>query len=385
MSKKTATEPPCGYTHIGGQALIEGVMMRGKNNWALAVRDARGVLHTEDYPLPPAEATPSWQKWPFVRGVVSLVSSLAIGVRALTLSANIATIGAEDSEAEGASGTDSDPVVGHDAPGAPPAGTDSDPVVGRDAPGAPPAPIGKDSASDGQLPKAAMVGAILVALVMAVLLFIVAPAAITNLIIGAADKHVLLWNLLDGLLRVLAFFAYVLIIGRTPDIHRVFSYHGAEHKTIHCLEHGEDLTPANAQKYTTLHIRCGTAFLLMVMVIAILIYTLVPIKLIATQLGVTNSWLLLIVVIAIRLLLLPVIAGISYEITVKWAGTHENNPLVRVIMWPGLQMQRLTTAEPTDDMLEAAIAATRAVQAAEAAAAQPPAPAPATMPVTTVA
>jgi len=151
-----------------------------------------------------------------------------------------------------------------------------------------------------------------------------------------------------------------------PDIHRVFSYHGAEHKTIHCLEQGEELTPQNAQKYPTLHIRCGTAFLLMVMVIAILIYTLVPIKLIATQAGITNSWLLLLVAIAIRLLLLPVIAGISYEITVRWAGRHASNPLVRAVMWPGLQMQRLTTAEPTDDMLEAAIAATKAVQAAEA-------------------
>jgi uncharacterized protein YqhQ len=151
-----------------------------------------------------------------------------------------------------------------------------------------------------------------------------------------------------------------------PDIHRVFAYHGAEHKTIHCLEHGEELTPANAQRYSTQHLRCGTAFLLMVLVIAILIYTLVPIRLIAAQMGVTNSWLLLLVVVAIRLLLLPLIAGISYEITVKWAGRHEKSPLVRVIMWPGLQMQRLTTAEPSDDMVEAAIAATRAVQAAEA-------------------
>ena len=384
MSKEPQTEPPCGYTHIGGQALIEGVMMRGKNNWALSVRDARGVLHTEDYPLPPADKTPAWQKWPFVRGVVSLVSSLVLGIRALTISANLASIGLDD-ENNDSVGHDTPTAppqnatsVGGDALGAPPLepgeNTDS---VGRDTPTAPPREPKQDPAaeeaqalkdSEGQLSKGALIGAIVVALVMAVVLFIVAPAALTNLIVGPADRAVLLWNLVDGLLRVLAFFGYVLIIGRTPDIHRVFSYHGAEHKTIHCLEHGEDLTPEAAQKYTTLHVRCGTAFLLMVMVIAILIYTLVPIKLIATELGVTNSWALLLIVIAIRLILLPVIAGISYEITVKWAGNHENNPLVRVIMWPGLQMQRLTTAEPSDDMLEAAIAATKAVQAAEAAA-----------------
>jgi len=330
VSRQNTVEPPCGYTHIGGQALIEGVMMRGKNNWALAVRDARGVLHTEDYPLPSAEATPAWKKWPLVRGVVSLVSSLAIGMRALTISANLASIGVDDGEEK--------------------------PGEKASAP----------EESEGQLSKGALAGAIVVALAMAVLLFIVAPAAITNLIVGPADRQVFLWNLVDGLLRVMAFFGYVLIIGRLPDIHRVFSYHGAEHKTIHCLEQGEELTPQNAQKYPTLHIRCGTAFLLMVMVIAILIYTLVPIKLIATQAGITNSWLLLLVAIAIRLLLLPVIAGISYEITVRWAGRHASNPLVRAVMWPGLQMQRLTTAEPTDDMLEAAIAATKAVQAAEA-------------------
>jgi len=369
MSKPISTEPPCGYTHIGGQALIEGVMMRGKNNWALSVRDARGVLHTEDYPLPPAENTPAWQRWPLVRGVVSLVSSLTLGIRALTVSANLASIGMESPEGP------------ETAPAQHPQQSDEEPgEAAASSADIPDTPIDEEAQalkdSEGELSKGAMIAAILVALVMAVLLFIVAPAVIANLVVGSADRHVLLWNLVDGLLRVLAFFAYVLIIGRTPDIRRVFSYHGAEHKTIHCLEHGEELTPANAQKYTTLHIRCGTAFLLMVMVVAILIYTIVPIRLIATQLGITNSWLLLLVVIAIRLLFLPVIAGISYEITVKWAGNHENNPLVRAIMWPGLQMQRLTTAEPTDDMLEAAIAATKAVQAAEAAGVAPKAASP---------
>ena len=413
------SEPPCGYTHIGGQALVEGVMMRGKNSWALSVRDARGVLHTEDFPLPSADTAPAWQKWPLLRGVVSLGSSLALGMRALTLSATLASIGADDAEAEepdeaatvAASAGESSPRTSSEADaeglrgcGVSPAdaATVATSSAGAKAPGTEVSEgVGGAQATEGQAPgtdvsegaegvarvrerapstpsqavtpqtetplsKGAIIGAVMVALVMAVLLFIVAPAALTNLIVGPADVHVFYWNLVDGLLRVAAFFGYVLLIGRLPDIHRVFAYHGAEHKTIHCLEHGEELSPENARRYSTQHLRCGTAFLLMVLVIAILIYTLIPIRLIALQLGITNSWLLLLVVVAIRLLLLPLIAGISYEITVKWAGQHEDNFLVRAIMWPGLQMQRLTTAEPTDDMLEAAIAATRAVQAAEA-------------------
>ena len=141
-----------------------------------------------------------------------------------------------------------------------------------------------------------------------------------------------------------------------PDIKRMFSYHGAEHKTIHCYEHGLELTPENARQFPCLHVRCGTAFLIMVMLIAIVVYTVIPLDGVIASLGITGAaaFALLLVV---RLVFLPVIAGISYEITVKWAGSHPENPLVKVVLWPGMQMQRLTTNEPDDSMLECAIAA----------------------------
>ena len=140
----------------------------------------------------------------------------------------------------------------------------------------------------------------------------------------------------------------------------MFSYHGAEHKTIHCYEHGLELTPENARNFPRLHVRCGTAFLIMVMIIAILVYTIIPLNLLIEGWGISGpaAFALLIVV---RIALMPLIAGISYEITVKWAGSHPENPLVRVVLWPGMQMQRLTTNEPDDSMLECAIEAMRLV------------------------
>ena len=145
------------------------------------------------------------------------------------------------------------------------------------------------------------------------------------------------------------------------DIRRMFCYHGAEHKTIHCYEHGLPLTPANARSFPRFHVRCGTAFLIMVMVIAILVYTIVPVNALIEAWGVADGLPKLLLVIAVRILFMPVIAGISYEITVKWAGSHPDNPLVKVVLWPGMQMQRLTTHEPDDSMLECAIAAMQAV------------------------
>ena len=142
-------------------------------------------------------------------------------------------------------------------------------------------------------------------------------------------------------------------------------YHGAEHKTIHCFEHGLPLTPENARQFPRLHVRCGTAFLITVMLIAIVVYTVVPLDDLIRAWGITDTVPKLILVMLVRVLLLPLIAGFSYEVTVKWAGTHPDSPLVKVILWPGLQMQRLTTHEPDDDMLECAIAAMKLVIARE--------------------
>ena len=150
----------------------------------------------------------------------------------------------------------------------------------------------------------------------------------------------------------------------------MFAYHGAEHKTIHCYEHGLELTPENARRFPRLHVRCGTAFLIMVMIIAIFVYTVIPVPQLILALGIPDGAPKLILVILVRILFMPVIAGISYEITVKWAGSNPDNPLVKIVLWPGMQMQYLTTNEPDDSMLECAIVAMKEVLACEEAAAQ---------------
>lgn len=200
---------------------------------------------------------------------------------------------------------------------------------------------------------------------LGVALFIVVPALIANLLVGDYDTNSLTWNLVDGIFRVMVFIFYVWLIGRMSDIKRMFAYHGAEHKTIHCYEHELELTPENARAFPCLHVQCGTAFLIMVMIIAIVVYSLVPLSPLLDQLGITNSVAKFFVVLAVRLAFLPLIAGISYEITVKWAGARPENRLVKVILWPGMQMQRLTTNEPDDEQLECAIAAMKLVLAHE--------------------
>jgi uncharacterized protein YqhQ len=169
----------------------------------------------------------------------------------------------------------------------------------------------------------------------------------------------------DGVLRVAIFIFYIWLIGRMPDIRRMFAYHGAEHKVIHCYEHGLPLTVRNARRFPTLHVRCGTAFMIMTMIVAILVFTLVPVNVLIDALGVHNGIARLVLVIISRVILLPLVAGLSYEVTVKWAGSRPENPLVRVVLWPGLQLQRLTTNEPDDSMLQTAIAAMQMVLARE--------------------
>ncbi len=233
------------------------------------------------------------------------------------------------------------------------------------APAQDPAPknVEKKSFMDEEVEfgKKEMAVSMVLGLVLGVVLFIVAPAALTNLIVGEYDSNTVLWNVVDGLLRVLVFVFYLWLIGRMQDIKRMFGYHGAEHKTIHCYEHGLPLTPENARSFPRLHVRCGTAFLIMVMIIAIFVYTVTPINALIDAWGVADGAPKLALVILIRILLMPVIAGISYEITVKWAGSRPDNPLVKVVLWPGMQMQYLTTREPDDGQIECAIAAMQRV------------------------
>lgn len=308
-------------THIGGQALIEGVMMRGAQSWALAVREPDGAIYTEEHALSRKGNRPAWCSWPLVRGCVALVDSLVLGYKTLEIAANHAYADIDE------------------------------PATSAEE---------SDSASDvfgkGEMALSAVLGCAL-----GIALFIVLPALAANVLIGEYETAPLAWNIVDGIMRVAIFVFYVWLIGRMKDIKRMFMYHGAEHKTIHCYEHGLALTPENAKQFPRLHVRCGTAFLIMVMIIAILVYTIVPLDVFLAWAGVAPGTPTFALLILIRIALMPLIAGISYEITVKWAGSHPENPLVRVVLWPGMQMQYLTTNEPDEQQLECAIAAMQMV------------------------
>lgn len=381
-------------THIGGQALIEGVMMRGKHNWAVGVRNPDGTLHSEEHPLSKKGDRSAWLSWPLVRGCVALVDSLALGYKALEIAANHALQDEDEADAlveetpdmadEGGApdelgnpddrtfdeGAGSDPAAGAQAAFS--AAEDSHAEDARvedvsDESGVHVDPAVPDESADDAFGKVEMTIALILGVVMGVSLFVLLPGLASNVLVGEYETNPLAWNIVDGVMRVLIFVFYVWLIGRMKDIKRMFAYHGAEHKTIHCYEHGLELTPANARQFPRLHVRCGTAFLIMVMIIAILVYTIIPLDIPIAALGFEGpaAFALLMVV---RIVLMPVIAGISYEITVKWAGSHPDNPLVRVVLWPGMQMQRLTTNEPDDGMLECAIAAMELVIERESAA-----------------
>ena len=330
-------------THVGGQALLEGIMMRGKFNWAVAVRTPEGDIYTEEHDLRSGKKY-AWMGWPFVRGCVALVQSLTLGYKALEIAANHA-FADEEEEPSGELRSEASKPLFDSSDAAAAAGQDSEAGEEKEA----------------FFSKGEMAFSMILGLVLGVVLFIVAPAFITNLLVGEYDTNPVGWNIVDGVLRVLVFVLYIFLIGRMQDIKRMFSYHGAEHKTIHCFEHGLPLTPENARSFPCLHVRCGTAFLIMVMLIAIFVYTAIPLSALFASWGVPDGAPKLALVILTRILFMPVIAGISYEITVKWAGSHPENGLVKVILWPGLQMQRLTTNEPDDQMLECAIAAMKLV------------------------
>ena len=397
--KRAFAEDGANKTHVGGQALIEGVMMRGRYNWAAAVREPSGNIYIEEHDLASGKAKNKWLYWPVVRGCRAFVESLILGYKALEIAAMHAYgdeeepgAKAEEVSANGAiskEGVSADEGVASETSdfswkndfGNPDEAIDAlgaqrslDIVVETNAaesgavepnavePGA--AASESDETRDGDdggFGKREMAISMVLGLLLGVGLFIVAPAFIANVLVGEYDDKTLLWNVVDGIVRIVVFVFYIWLIGRMQDIKRMFSYHGAEHKTIHCYEHGLPLTPENARSFPRLHVRCGTAFLIMVMIIAIFVYTITPLNGLIAAWGVPDGPAKLALVIVARILLMPVIAGISYEITVKWAGSHPENPLVKVVLWPGMQMQRLTTNEPDDEMLECAIAAMQRV------------------------
>ena len=392
--KRAFAEDGANKTHVGGQALIEGVMMRGRFNWAAAVREPSGNIYIEEHDLASGKAKNKWLYWPVVRGCRAFVESLILGYKALEIAAMHAY------GDEGESAADTERAIANES--IPKEGVSSDESVAGETEGfswkrdfgnpdeaidalgaqrsldivvesnaaesnaaepnaAEPGAAEARDGDDGGFGKREMAISMALGLLLGVGLFIIAPAFIANVLVGEYDDKTLLWNVVDGIVRIVVFVFYIWLIGRMQDIKRMFSYHGAEHKTIHCYEHGLPLTPENARSFPRLHVRCGTAFLIMVMIIAIFVYTITPLNGLIAAWGVPDGPAKLALVIVARILLMPVIAGISYEITVKWAGSHPENPLVKVVLWPGMQMQRLTTNEPDDEMLECAIAAMQRV------------------------
>jgi uncharacterized protein YqhQ len=286
---------------VGGQAVLEGVMMRGPGNWAVAVRTPGGSIAQVSRPIDSAMAHHWVLRLPIVRGVMALGESLAIGFRALAISANYA---AQEANADG-------------------------------------------EEVETELSRGALIFAFAIAIGFAVMLFKVTPALITDwLPIRSTGWFVIV----EGLIRVTIFVLYLSVISLLPDLRRVFQYHAAEHKAINAYEAGEELEPEIVQRYSLIHPRCGTAFLLWVMVIAVFVFAFFG----------RPAWYWL---IATRILLLPLIAGLAYEL-IRFAGKHQNR-VVMTILAPGLWLQRLTTREPSLDQLEVSIRALQEVLAQE--------------------
>ena len=279
----------------GGQAVMEGVMMRGKEHVAMAVRAPDGQILTYQEALPPLYRS-KWMSVPFLRGVLGLWDSMNLGMRFLTKSSNM--VNGEDEQIEGKE----------------------------------------------------LVLTVLLSLVLGIGLFFLLPALVSGWLDGPLGLGSLgrtgawLSNLLEGLIRLAILVVYLVVVGRMPEIRRVFSYHGAEHKTINAFEGGAELTPENVSKYTLVHPRCGTSFILTLVLISVLFFSLLgPLPLL---------WRLL-----TRLLLLPVVSGLAYEY-IRFAARHmDNSAFIRALIKPNLALQKLTTREPSEDMLEVAIKA----------------------------
>ena len=294
--------------YYGGQAVIEGVMMRGRNTMAVAVRNPQDEIVLHEEPLTARIYTSKWGQWPFVRGLGMLWDALGLGMRALMWSAEVSV--QEEGE--------------------------------------------EDIEFSGPVAWTAIAGSLL----FAVALFFLLPTLTSRWIASTVNDNAIIDAFFEGLIRLILFLGYLWIIGQIPDIKRVFGYHGAEHKTINAYEDGVDLTVENVQKYSVQHVRCGTSFLLYVIVISIFLFA--PL----TFHSVEPTWFAMILRFVSRLLLVPVVASISYEI-LRFSAGHMDKPIMRVIIWPGLQLQKLTTRPPEDGMVECAIAALEPVLAAD--------------------
>ena len=281
----------------GGQAVLEGVMIRGQTHMAVAVRRPNGAIATHLRPLSTLY-TGTLRRIPLVRGVITLVETLSLGMRALSYSSSVSL---EDPEADPDSEVESE-----------------------------------------ELSKGALASMLLISFGFAILLFFLLPLFASRPLEGMFGNDILS-NVAEGAIRLVVFVAYIWVIGRMPEIRRVFMYHGAEHMTVHTQERGDPLVAEEIRKYSPAHPRCGTAFLLTVMVVAILVFVFVPRE---------PLWWL----ITSRIVFIPLIAAVAYEV-IRLSGRYEDNPLVRLISTPNLLLQKLTTRWPDDDQIEVAVAA----------------------------
>ena len=307
MNIKDIKRVPKHITTIGGQALIEGILMRGPDDVAIAVRQENGEIVLKKEKLNTLGMRYKFFRLPFIRGIVSLIESLIFGIEALMYSAEFFEESFEEKEKK-------------------------ETFLDR---------IFKDKKEDVEI-----VFTLLISLILAIILFVLLPSLITNMF-SKAIKSSFIMNLLEGLVRIGIFLIYVVSVSKMEDVGRVFEYHGAEHKTIHCYENGEELTVENVKKYPTLHPRCGTSFLFMVMIVSIFVLSFF-------------GWPNPLKRVLIRILMLPVIAGISYEIN-RLIG-KSNSKLAYYISYPGLILQKIaTTKEPDEEQIEVAIEALKAV------------------------
>lgn len=299
------------YSGIGGQAVMEGVMMKNEDRYAVAVRKPDGTIETkvEDYRGPKEKSI--WRKIPIVRGVISFVESLYLGMHTLMYSASF--FEDEEPDKKGKELTEEEKE--------------------------------KNAKKEAREEKLMMGGTVVFSIVLAVALFFALPYFLSSLFEKLIPSQMVL-ALIEGLIRLVIFLAYIALISLTPDIKRVFMYHGAEHKCINCIEHGLELNVENVRASSKEHKRCGTSFLLIVMLISVVFFMFIRVD---------AGWLRLL----LRLLLIPVIAGVSFEF-IRLAGRYDNW-FVNLFSKPGLWMQHLTTKEPEDDMIEVGIASVEAV------------------------
>jgi len=312
-------------TKIGGQAVMEGIMMKGEDRTALVIRLPDDKMHLTTEKVPKLS---KWRNVPLIRGVLIFGDALVTGVRTLTKSAEILeAVGMEHSTATEASDADD-------------SNDDSDDEeIGRFE-----SWLIRKFGEDAPM-RFMLAVAVIFALVLTILIFIILPTFLMGLF-GNIIKSDIALNIIEGFMRILFFVVYVVCVSRLKEIQTVFRYHGAEHKCIHCYESGLLLTPRNCKRFETLHPRCGTSFMMFVMVIALLLFSLL-------------GWPNLLIRITSRLVLIPVIAGLSFEL-LRFAG-RSTSTFVKILSWPGLLLQKLTTMEPDEKQLEVAIAAMFAV------------------------